>query len=161
MEECVKQLFSLLGIELTVFLTAALPVIELRGAIPIGISLGLSPLHAGLISFVGSMIPAPVVFFTVRPLFNYLKGTRLFKNAVNRFIKRSLGKSHNVKKYGAWGLALFVSIPLPGTGVWSGAIIAALLDIRFKWALAAICAGNIIAGLLVMGLSTGIVSALS
>ncbi len=161
MEDFVKQLFSLLTIELTVLMTAALPVIELRGAIPIGISMGLSPLNAAVISFIGSMIPMPFIFFGVRPLFNYLRGTRLFKNAVNRFIKRSLGKSGNIQKYGAWGLVLFVAVPLPGTGIWTGTIIAALLDIRFKWAVTAIILGNLIAAVAVMVLSTGIVRVVS
>ncbi len=161
MEEFFKQLFSFLTIEITVFLTAMLPVIELRGAIPIGISMGLSPVNAAVISFIGSIIPVPFIFFCVRPLFNYLKETKLFKNAVNRFVKRSLGKSKNVKKYGAWGLALFVAVPLPGTGIWTGTIIAALLDIRFKWAFSAILLGNLIAAVAVMGLSSGIVRAVS
>ncbi|KUG02458.1 small multidrug export protein [hydrocarbon metagenome] len=161
MEAIFKQLFSFLTIELTVLLTAMLPVIEVRGAIPVGISMGLSPLNAAFISVVGSMIPVPIVFFTVRPVFNYLKGTRLFKNAVNRIIKRSMGKSGNVQKYGAWGLVLFVAIPLPGTGVWTGAIIAALLDIRFKRVFAAILLGDVIAAVAIMLLSSGIVRAVS
>ena len=66
----IQQLFNFLSIELTVLLTAALPIIELRGAIPVGISLGLSPLHAAILSFIGSMIPVPFILFTVRPIFN-------------------------------------------------------------------------------------------
>ncbi len=161
MEDFVKQLLSLLSIEWTVFLTALMPVVEVRGAIPVGISMGLSPLNAAFISVIGSMIPVPIVFFSVRPVFNYLKGTRLFKNMVNRIIKRSLGKSGNVQKYGAWGLVLFVAVPLPGTGVWTGAIIAALLDIRFKWAFTAILLGDIIAAVAITVLSSGIVRAVS
>lgn len=161
MEDLVRQLLDFLTIELTVLLTAALPVIELRGAIPIGISLGLSPLSAASISFIGSMIPAPIVFFAVRPVFNYLRKTKLFEKMVNQIVRKSLGKSHNVQKYGAWGLVLFVGVPLPGTGVWTGTLIAALLDIRFKWAILAITLGNILAALAVTGLSSGIVRAMS
>lgn len=136
-------------------LTAALPVIELRGAIPVGISLGLTPVHSATLSFIGSMIPVPIILFTIRPIFNYLKETKLFKNLVHRLTDKSLNKSHKIQKYGAWGLLVFVAIPIPGTGVWSGSLIAALLDMRFKWAFPAIFMGNLIAGVLVMGVSHG------
>jgi uncharacterized membrane protein len=109
MQLFLKEIFNFLSVELTVLLTAALPIIELRGAIPVGISLGLSPLHAA-----------------------------------------TCGK---IQKYGAWGLLVFVAILLPGTGVWSGSLATALLDMRFKWAFPAIFIGNLIAGILRMGLS--------
>ena len=134
-------------------LTAALPIIELRGAIPVGISLGLSPIHATLISLVGSMIPVPFILFTIRPIFNYLKTTKIFKKLVHKLTDKSMDKSGKIQKYGAWGLLIFVAIPLPGTGVWSGSLAAALLDMRFKWTFPAILVGNIIAAVIIMGLS--------
>lgn len=155
MELFFKEVLNFLSIELTVLLTAALPIIELRGAIPVGISLGLSPLHATIISFIGSMIPVPFILFTIRPIFNYLKKTKLFNELVHKLTDKSLNKSGNIQKYGAWGLLVFVAIPLPGTGVWSGSLIASLLDMRFKWAFPAIFIGNFIAGILIMALSHG------
>jgi uncharacterized membrane protein len=149
----IKELLNFLSIELTVMLTAALPIIELRGAIPVGMSLGMSPAHATIISFIGSMIPVPFILFTIRPIFNYLKKTKLFKKLVHKLTDKSLNKSGNIQKYGAWGLLIFVAIPLPGTGVWSGSLAAALLDMRFKWAFPAILVGNIIAAVIIMGLS--------
>lgn len=148
-----QPLLNFLSIELTVMLTAALPIIELRGAIPVGISLGLSPIHATLISLVGSMIPVPFILFSIRPIFNYLKTTRMFKKLVHKLTDKSMSKSGKIQKYGAWGLLVFVAIPLPGTGVWSGSLAAALLDMRFKWAFPAILVGNIIAAVIIMGLS--------
>ena len=153
MQLFLKEILNFLSIELTVMLTAALPIIELRGAIPVGISLGLSPIHATLISLVGSMIPVPFILFTIRPIFNYLKKTKLLKKLVHKLTDKSLNKSGNIQKYGAWGLLVFVAIPLPGTGVWSGSLAAALLDMRFKWAFPAILVGNIIAAVIIMGLS--------
>ena len=154
MEAALKELLDFLSIEFTVMLTAALPVIELKGAIPVGISLGMAPLHAAVVAFLGSMIPVPFILFTVRPLFSYLKTTRTFRKLVLRIIARSLRNNNGkIQKYGAWGLALFVAIPLPGTGVWSGSLLAALLDMRLKWAFPAIFVGNLIAGLLIMGVS--------
>ena len=105
------------------------------------------------LSFIGSMIPVPFILFTIRPIFNYLKKTKLFKNLVYKLTSKSLNKSGKIQKYGAWGLLVFVAIPLPGTGVWSGSLAAALLDMRFKWAFPAIFVGNLIAGVLIMGLS--------
>lgn len=158
MEKLLKELFDFLSVEFTVMLTAALPVIELKGAIPVGISLGLSPFHSAVISFIGSMIPVPFILFTTRPIFNYLKKTSIFRNIVHRLTDKSLSKSGNIQKYGVWGLLLFVAIPLPGTGVWTGSLIAALLDMRFKWAFPVIFVGNLIAGILVMLLSQGAVN---
>ncbi|MFJ1626528.1 COG2426 family protein [Marinilactibacillus psychrotolerans] len=155
-----KELLNFLSIELTVLLTAAMPIIELRGAIPVGMSLGLSPDHATIISFIGSMIPVPFILFTIRPIFNYLKKTKLFKKLVHKLTDRSLSNNGGkIQKYGAWGLMLIVAIPLPGTGVWSGSLAAALLDMRFKWAFPAILVGNMIAVILVMTLSNGVVRA--
>ena len=141
--------------------TAALPIIELRGAIPVGISLGMSPAHATIISFIGSIIPVPFILFTIRPIFNYLKKTKLFKKLVHKLTDKSLNKSENIQKYGAWGLLIFVAIPLPGTGVWSGSLAAALLNMRFKWAFPAILVGNIIAAGIIMGLSNGVIGVFS
>lgn len=157
----ITELLNFLSIELTVMLTAALPIIELRGAIPVGMSLGMSPVHATVISFIGSTIPVPFILFTIRPIFNYLKKTKLFKKLVHKLTDKSHNKSGNIQKYGAWGLLIFVAIPLPGTGVWSGSLAAALLDMRFKWAFPAILVGNLIAAVIIMGLSNGVVGVLS
>lgn len=161
MESFIKELLNFLSIELTGLLTAAMPIIELRGAIPVGMSLGMSPVHATVISFIGSMIPAPFILFTIRPIFNHLKKTKLFKKLVHKLTDRSINKSGNIQKYGAWGLLVFVAIPLPGTGVWSGSLIASLLDMRFKWAFPAILVGNLIAGILIMMLSNGVIGVFS
>lgn len=158
MELFLSNLLNFISIELTVMLTAALPVIELKGAIPVGMSLGLSPFHAAILSFIGSMVPVPIILFCVRPIFNYLRNTRAFRNIINRITDKSINKGSKVQKYGAWGLLLFVAIPLPGTGVWTGSLIASLLDMRFKWAFPAIFVGNLIAGIFIMLLSHGAVS---
>ncbi len=142
-----------MSIELTVMLTAALPVVELRGAIPVGISLGLSPLHAAMLGFIGSMIPVPIILFAIRPIFNYLRKTRLFKRLVGRLADNSLRNKAKIEKYGIWGLIVLVAIPLPGTGVWSASLAAALLNMRFKLAFPAILVGNLIAGIIIMALS--------
>lgn len=162
MELLLDKLINIFTLELAVMLTAALPVIELRGAIPVGISLGFSPIYSAVLSFIGSMIPVPFILFTIRPVFNYLKTTRMFRRLVDRITENSMKKhSGNVKKYGFWGLLILVAVPIPGTGVWTGSLVAALLDMRFKLAFPAILIGNFIAGILILILSNGVFSLLN
>lgn len=152
----IETLVNFLTVELAVLFTASLPIIELRGAIPVGISLGLSPIHATVLSLIGSMIPVPFILFTIRPIFNYLKTTRTFNKLIHKITHHSLeGNGGKVQKYGVIGLIIVVAIPLPGTGVWSGSLAAALLNIRFKWAFPAIFIGNVIAAFAVMTISSG------
>lgn len=157
MEGLLKQLLDFISLEFRVMLTAAIPIVEVKGAIPVGLSLGLSPLHATVLSLIGSIIPMPFILFSVRPIFNYLRKTRMFRSFVDRLIKRTIkNSSGKIQKYGVWGLFIFVAIPLPGTGVWSGSLAAALLDIRFKWAFPAIFFGNVIAAFIIVALSNGV-----
>jgi len=152
----IETLLNFLTVEFAVLFTAAMPIIELRGAIPVGISLGLSPMHATILSLIGSMIPVPFILFAIRPIFNYLKTTKTFNKLIHKIMHHSLeGSGQKVQKYGVLGLILVVAIPLPGTGVWSGSLAAVLLNIRFKWAFPAIFIGNIIAAFLVMTISSG------
>lgn len=156
MEDFLAELIMSFPKIITVILTAAIPVVEVRGAIPVGISLGLSPVNSLIISLIGSMIPVPFILFAIRPIFNYLKRTKMFRNLVKKLTARSMAKSGGIQKYGFWGLLIFVAIPLPGTGVWSGSLAAALLNMRFKLAFPAILIGNIIAAILIALLSHGI-----
>lgn len=146
------ELREFLSTEFLVFFTACMPVVELRGAIPVGVAMGLSPLHSYILSLLGSMLPVPLILFSVRPIFNHLRDTAL-KGWTDRFVSRALMKSGRIQRYGFWGLLLFVAVPLPGTGVWTGALIASLLDMRFKLAFPAILIGNTMAGALIMLLS--------
>ncbi|AOY75548.1 COG2426 family protein [Clostridium formicaceticum] len=155
------KFLEFMTIELTVLLTAAMPIIELRGAIPVGISLGMSPLHAFAISFIGSILPVPIIIFGTRPIFKLLKQTRVFKGFIEKITKKTMLRSGKIQRYGFWGLILFVAIPLPGTGVWTGSLASVLLDMRIKLAFPAILIGNLIAGLAVMSLSHGVVRTLN
>lgn len=153
-----REIFNISSIEFTVMLTAALPIIELRGAIPVGISLGLSPLHAFFLGFIGSLIPVPFILIAIKPIFDNLKKTKVFRKIVDRLVARSFNKSHFIRRYGSLGLLIFVALPIPGTGVWSGSLIAALLNIRYKWAFPSIIIGNLISGAIVWLLSVGALS---
>lgn len=144
-----------LTVEFKVLFISMLPVIELRGAIPIGMAMGMSAFQAFITCFIGSLIPVPVLIFSIRPILRWLTRTKILVNSVKGIIQKTFNRSYYVKKYGFWGLLLFVAIPLPGTGVWSGTLAAVLLDIRFKTAFPAILFGNLIAGILIMTLSHG------
>ena len=158
MTEYLTEIFNFISTEFKVLFTAVLPIIEVRGAIPVGIALGMSPLHATIIAFLGSIIPIPFIMLTIRPIFKYLRTTRTFKKMVNKITKKSIEKSENIQKYGYIGLFIFVAIPLPGTGVWSGSLIASLLDMRLKYAFPAIVLGNMVAAIAIMILSFGVMS---
>lgn len=162
MESIISKIIETLDFlpdELIVLVVSAMPVIELRGAIPIGISLGMSATYSTLLSFFGSLIPAPFILFLILKIFKLLEKTALLGNIVRSLTNRSMTKNgKKIQKYGTWGLILVVAIPLPGTGVWSGSLAASLLNIPIKWAFPAIVAGNAIAAIAVMGISYGLFS---
>ena len=143
------------NIYLYTFFIAMVPLIELRGAIPIGVSLGLSHIEAFIVSFIGSIIPIPFVIYLFRPVASTLRNTFL-KKLFDKIEKKAIKNGEYVKRLGLFGLFLFVAIPLPGTGIYSGSLIAAFLNIRLKYALFIIACGNFVAGLIVMVLTYGI-----
>ncbi len=147
------EILNFISREIQVFLIASLPIIELRGAIPIGISLGMSPLHAALVCLAGSMLPVPFLLFFLKPFFKKLRCFTAVKKFEDWLIKRTERKARNIKKYSTLGLVLFVAVPLPSTGVWTGSIAAALFNLRIKSAFIAILIGNIIAAFIVTFLS--------
>ncbi len=148
-----ENLFEIITKEIMVLFIAALPLIELRGAIPIGVSMGLSPIHAAILGIIGSLIPVPFLLFFLKPVFIWLRQTKLFRGFVDRTVERTLKKSENIRKYRIIGLILFVGIPLPGTGVWTGSLAAILFNIRIKHALPAIALGNLLAGIIMFTFS--------
>ena len=156
----ISDILNILSIEFKTAVLAAIPIIELRGAIPVGIANGLSPMHSFIVSFLGSMIPVPILLLGIRPVFKFISQKHYFKKIVDHLSMKSLKKSDKIIKYGFWGLLIFVAIPLPGTGVWSGTLAAVLLDLRFKTAFPAILIGNFIAGILIVTLSHGIINGL-
>lgn len=134
---------------LITFLISMIPVIELRGAIPYGISQGLSPWLAFVLSVVGNMLPVPFILLFIRKIFEWMKRFSWMAKIAEKFEARAAKKSGTVKKSEIIGLCILVAIPLPGTGAWTGALVAALMDMRIKRALPTIFVGVIIAGIAV------------
>lgn len=139
------------------FFISMVPVIELRGAIPAGIAAGLSPAAAFVVSVLGNLVPVPFILLLIRRIFDWLRDTKTFGPLIEKLERRAHLKGRLVKKYRVPGLILLVGIPLPGTGAWTGALVAALLDIRLKSAVPAIFAGLLIAGAITLGVTMGVI----
>lgn len=138
------------------FVISMIPVIELRGAIPAGIHAGLHWLWVYVLCVVGNMLPIPFVIWIIRPLIEWLIHSKMFHKVGNWLDNRTKKKSESVLKYKKLGLLIFVAIPFPGTGAWSGATIAGMLNMRQKDALPVIFGGVLIAGAVVTLVSLGI-----
>ena len=144
---------------LMAFFLSMIPITELRAAIPIGIANGLPPVHAAIICIIGNLIPAPFIMLFIRKIFRWLRSkSPKLNNWISRFEKRMEKKASKVTKYETLGLLLFVALPLPGTGAWTAAFIASLLDIRLKNAIPMIAIGLCIAAIIVTLITIGVIS---
>ncbi|MCR1898264.1 small multi-drug export protein [Irregularibacter muris] len=149
-----RVLLRLLKSELMVFLMAATPLLELRASLPYGIFvLDMGYFHAFILSVLGSILPAPFILWFLPSVLSYLKKKRGFSTIAHWITRRTIKKSKKLETYKLWGLFLLVAIPLPGTGVWTGSAVAALLRIPFKDALLTCFAGTIVAGMIILLLS--------
>ena len=138
------------------FLISMVPVIELRGAIPIGVGAGLSPLVAIGVSIVGNLVPVPFIIIFIKKIFAWLrKVSQKLDGLVTSLEKRAEKKSETVQKYAFWGLFILVAIPLPGTGAWTGALVAAMLEMPLKKAFPAIALGVLGAAVIVSFVTYG------
>ena len=149
-----------IGRVLLTFLVSMLPVVELRGGIPFGTALGLDPVSAAVAAILGNLVPVPFIILFIRHIFDWLRRYDKPRALVEKFEKKAHLKSKNVIKYQTFGLCLFVALPLPGTGAWTGALIAAILDMRLKRAMPSIILGVIIAATIVTCVTRGVVAAL-
>ena len=148
---------TIIGKIISTFVISMTPVIELRGAIPFGVANGLPLLFVCIISVIGNLIPVPFIILFIRKIFEWLRTkNEALNNFDLKFEDRAIRKSKLVQRYTFWGLFLFVAIPLPGTGAWTGAVIAAMLEIRLKIALPAITLGLICASLIMSCLTYGV-----
>ena len=135
---------------LTTFLVSMVPVIELRGAIPIGVARGLPFWAAVLVSIIGNLVPVPFIIIFIKKIFAFMREKMPKLNGlVTRLQNKANSKSETVQKYAFWGLFIFVAIPLPGTGAWTGALIAAMLEMPLKKAFPSIMLGVLSAGAIV------------
>jgi uncharacterized membrane protein len=135
--------------ELYVIAMSMMPVVELRGAIPLGVSLGFSTLHSTILAVIGNSVIVPVLLFIIEPLFAHMKRLQQLRGFVERLEVRAASKVQNYRKYRLLGLFILVAIPVPTTGVYTGCIAAVILRIRPRNASVAIIAGVVAAGIIV------------
>ena len=152
-EAIVQTFSSSASRELIIFLVSMMPILELRGGIL------AASLRAMTICFVGTILPIPFILLFIRQILEWLKNTRFVK-LVHRIEAKAEQKSKSIEKYKTFGLFLFVAIPLPGTGAWTGALVAALLNMRFKHAMLSITLGTLTADVIMVVLSYGLLGAI-
>lgn len=148
------------GKVLGVFFVAMLPVIELRGAIPVGYALGLSWQTTLLCAIVGNLLPIPFILILLKHVFNWMKKHNVGRKLVLKLEKKAQSRSDRVMKYEFFGLMLFVAIPLPGTGAWTGALVASVMEMNRKQAFLSIFLGVLIASVVVTLATYGIIGSI-
>ena len=157
-----ENLVGKIANEWIVFIISMIPILELRGGI-----LAASPafldvpaLHTIPLCIVGNMIPIPFILLFIKKIFQWMKKYKRLGEIATWFENKALSKKDKVEKYEFWGLVLFVGIPLPGTGAWTGSLIAALIDIDFKKAITAIFVGIMMATVIMSCISYGLLGVL-
>ena len=148
---------TVLGKYIMTMAIAAVPVVELRGAIPYGVVYDLPLWLTYIIAIAGNMLPVPFLILLARKVIEWMKKHHILDKLTTFVERKGKEKAKTVQAYSFWGLFILVAIPLPGTGAWTGALVASLLDMRLKRALPAIGMGVAVAGLIVLVLTYGVI----
>ena len=143
-------------------LLSMVPITELRATIPVAISMWeMHPVWAFVFAVIGNMIPVPFIILFIRPIFAWMKKFKIFRKLVVKLEERGASKISTVEKYKFWGLFIFVAIPAPGTGAWTGSLIAGLMNMRLKDAIPSILLGVVTAAIIVTLVTTGAINIFS
>ncbi|MBO7360789.1 MAG: small multi-drug export protein [Clostridia bacterium] len=164
MIEAIENFFvNSVGKELGVFICSMIPVIELRGGIPLGAALGLPWWESYLLAVAGNMVPVPIILLFVRKFISWMSASKVrFFNKIASFLERKAEKNRGkIEKYAFWGICLFVAVPLPITGAWTGALVCATIGEKVWRALVSCFIGVCIAGVIMTLASYGVVAALN
>ncbi|MEG2348108.1 MAG: small multi-drug export protein [Clostridia bacterium] len=148
------------GKEIVVFIISLMPILELRGGLIAAALLKLDPFFSYFVSIVGNLLPIPFILLFITKIFEWLRKFKKFNKLVTKLEEKALSKKEQLEKGEFIGLVLFVGIPLPGTGAWTGALIAALIGMNRKKAMLAITLGVILASIIMMILSFGVIGTL-
>ena len=164
MVEGIKAFFAnTLGKGISVFICSMIPIIELRGAIPMAFVLGMPWWQAYIISVIGNMLPVPFILLFIPKILAWMQKCKIkffnkFANWLNSKVEKNKPK---IEKYAFWGVCAFVAIPLPTTGAWTGSLVAAMIDMKFWKAMISAFIGVLIAGAVVTAIVYGGIGALS
>ena len=164
MSEAIQEFFlETVGREWCVFFCSMIPIIELRGAIPMGLAMGLEWWQSFLISVVGNILPVPFILLFINRVLKFMSTSKVkFFNKVANWLFGKVEKNRGkIEKYAFWGVTLFVAIPLPATGAWTGSLVAAVIDLNFWKALLSALVGVLIAGVIVTVIAYGGVAAIT
>lgn len=161
MIDAIEQFFlETVGREWCVFFCSMIPIIELRGAIPLGAALGLPWWQNFIICFLGNLLPVPFILLLINRVIRWFSRSRVkFLNKFANWLLQKAEKNRDkIEKYGFWGVAIFVGIPLPMTGAWTGSLAAAVIDLKFWKALLSAVIGVIMAGAIMSLISYGVIA---
>ena len=142
--------------DLAVFLVSMIPLIELRGSVILGTAIGMPWLRVLLISLIGNILPIPFILLLGEKIFAWLRHQPLLKGFAAWYENHLMNKSATIRKVSFLGLMMFVGIPLPGTGAWTGTLAASILDMDFKSSVLAVMFGVLLAGIIMMCVSFGV-----
>ena len=145
---------------LTTIAIAMVPVVELRGALPIGVGMGLPPLAAAGLAILGNLIPIPFLLVLVPKIFNFLRDKKYTKKLIAWLENKADKHQKTIDRFGWLGLIILVAIPLPGTGAWTGALVSSCFKMKFWPSILAIIIGVLIASAIVLGLTYGFTAVL-
>lgn len=148
------------GSEILVFIISLMPILELRGGLIAAALLDLNPVTSYIISIIGNVLPVPFILWFINYILKWMRGSKYFKGIANWLDEKVHKHKHQIEKYGFWGLVLFVGIPLPGTGAWTGCLIAAVLEMDRKKSFLAALLGILIASVIMMLVSFGLLKAI-
>ena len=144
------------GKEIVVFLISLMPILELRGGLIAASLLGLDPVRSYIITIIGNIIPVPFILWLINYVLNFMRKSKHF-NGIAKWLDEKVDKHKGqIEKFGFWGLVLFVGIPLPGTGAWTGCLIAAVLNMDRKKSFIAAMIGIFMASIIMMLISFGL-----
>ena len=150
------NIFGGLNKNIVVFLISCMPILELRGGLIAASLLKLSPITSFIICFIGNILPIPFILYFITPIFDKLKKTKFLNKFVTKLENKANSKKDKIEKSEFIGLLLFVGIPLPGTGAWTGTLIASMINMDKKKAMIASILGVLLAGIIMMIFSYGI-----
>lgn len=152
------NIFNGINKNILIFIVSMLPIVELRGGLIAASILNVSFIRAFIICFIGNILPVPFILLLIEKIFNLLKKWNFTKKLVIKIEDKTYKKKDQITKYGYWGLLLFVGIPLPGTGAWTGSLLAVLLNLDKKKSFIYISLGVLLAGIIMSILSYGLLS---
>ena len=147
---------ALIGKYITIFIISLMPILELRGGLIAAKLLGLPATTSFIICFIGNILPIPLILWLIDPIFNFLRRWKLFDKFISWCERKAHSKKEQIERLKYIGLFLFVGIPLPGTGAWTGCLIASLLGMDKKKSMIAAICGVVLAGIIMLIFSYGL-----